>query len=681
MSKEIMVEGLFPAEIEKTDIGYDARVWNRTYKMGNSPLFDSIISGGEELLAGPIRVVGLDGERPLVWNFRDETVDMGDTTIRKMVDDDESTEKRFIRATQSERFVLNTQYSVDYDGCAKCMLSVMPRGRSVAQGFGLGAKVDNSPRTLDRFWLEVPLKKSVAKFYQYLPTFHPEYHHVDPIENENISLGFVSNIFVGNEDVGLSLFFDSDKNWQVEDKDKYVEIIVNEDDVVLRFHLIDRDPDCWLNKGGNGMGLLPIVFEFGVQATPVKPFPKNPFKEHNLHIDCYKKVFIDYESFLFEKKSEDGEIMIDRIARLGVDTLYLHEKWNDLQHSVDLTEETANRLVHIIDEAHKRGIKVIPYFGYELSSLSPMYHPDYAKYRKIRNERCMNQEDSWYRYPWQRATYVCNSSEYGEYFLNGIDKLMTKYGFDGIYLDGTLLSPPCINEAHGCGYRDREGNLRPTYNVWKIRDFSEKLYEIVHRHGGIINFHASECMQTYNMAFVDSIWDGEVIQGPLLHGKVDEVPEVLFRCAYTGRNIGVPVQMLCYSNPPQWTFHQATANVLPFGILPKPVDVGEPLEEMDRIHKIYDAFPIEKAEWMPFYKNSVECEKDIIRTSYFECGNKVLAIIANMKNVPSGDVRIKFPFVIKSIVNAMTGESIEMQDSTIIVSFEKFDYLLLNIEK
>ena len=35
MGKEIMVEGLYLAKITKTDIGFDAEVWNRTYKCIN----------------------------------------------------------------------------------------------------------------------------------------------------------------------------------------------------------------------------------------------------------------------------------------------------------------------------------------------------------------------------------------------------------------------------------------------------------------------------------------------------------------------------------------------------------------------------------------------------------------------------------------------------------------------
>lgn len=683
MNQKIFVEGLFPTEADKTADGYNVRVWNRCYKIAKSPVFDSIMSGGEELLASSIRVVGKDGANPLVWDYTDETVDKGTTTVKKLEDGD-TLEKRFIRATQSERYVLDTFYSVDYDGCVRCRLSIMPRGGSVAAGFGLGVKKEQTPKTLDEFWLEIPLRKDAAKFYQYFPVTDAEYHHIDAIEGGSISLEFAANVFVGNDDRGLSVFFDSDKNWNPKDKSKAIEIVTGDDEVVLRYHLLDSDPVIWRDKGENGMGtgLLPISFEFGIQATPIKPFPQNPYKEHNLHMDCFKKVFVDYETFLFnqELKTDGDETMMDRIERLGVNTLYLHEKWNDIQNSVDLTEESAARLKHIVDDAHSRGIKVIPYFGYELSSLSPLFNTDYRKYMRFVHEGMRTNASTWYRYPWQRAVPVCFASEYGDYFLNGIDRLMDKYGFDGIYLDGTLTAKWCINEEHGCGYRDEEGKLKPTYNVWKTREFARKLYEIVHKHGGTVNYHAAESLQTFVLTFVDSIWDGECIQIPFLHGKVDTVPEIRFRCAYAGRNIGIPVQMLCYSNPPEWTFHQATATTLAFGVLPKPVDIGEPLEEMTRIHKVYDAFPMENAHWKPFYENDVMCDNDLIRVSYFESGRKILAIIANMKNIPSGNVKIKFPFALKNVTDSITGEKLKTIDNSIEVSFDKFDYLLVDIE-
>ena len=61
----------------------------------------------------------------------------------------------------------------------------------------------------------------------------------------------------------------------------------------------------------------------------------------------------------------------DELKEKGVTTLILHEKWNKSQNWFELSEFTRRQLVTITDECHKRGIKVLPYFGYELSILSP----------------------------------------------------------------------------------------------------------------------------------------------------------------------------------------------------------------------------------------------------------------------------------------------------------------------
>ena len=78
-----------------------------------------------------------------------------------------------------------------------------------------------------------------------------------------------------------------------------------------------------------------------------------------------------------------------------------------------------------------------------------------------------------------------------------------------------------------------------------------------------------------------------------MQGNVTEIPEGHFRSVFTGRNFGVPGYMLCYSNPPVWTFDQALAQSIIFGIMPKANDAGEPLELMSEFWKFTDNFPIE----------------------------------------------------------------------------------------
>jgi hypothetical protein len=42
-------------------------------------------------------------------------------------------------------------------------------------------------------------------------------------------------------------------------------------------------------------------------------------------------------------------------------------------------------------------------------------------------------------------------------FVDGIKNLLDTFDFDGIYIDGMMYPKGCMNEEHGCGYRDENG--------------------------------------------------------------------------------------------------------------------------------------------------------------------------------------------------------------------------------
>ena len=60
---------------------------------------------------------------------------------------------------RSSRFLFNTSLVAEYDGMMDWGLTVVPHGKWVAQEFGL-EKADMELHTLERLWLEIPLKKS-----------------------------------------------------------------------------------------------------------------------------------------------------------------------------------------------------------------------------------------------------------------------------------------------------------------------------------------------------------------------------------------------------------------------------------------------------------------------------------------------------------------------------------------
>ncbi len=672
MKRKLEASTLCPITLNTDGIKKEINVWNRKYTLSDSPLLSSIISNGQELLASPMRLVGTENGKELV---------ISDVKSCFMHGEDGYSASA-CQYMQTPRFIINTTLTAEYDGCMDWHVTVATHGPTVAQAFGL-AQSDKGDRLLTRLWLEIPLKKECAISYQYAPIVKPlingeypdtapELCHIGEMPSHSLTLPFVHQVFLSNDSAGFAVFFESDENWQPESKDRVIECVREDDCVILRLRLLDSEPVSWYDKGNNGgHNLMPLSFRIGMQATPVKPFPADPYKERNVHIDCFKKIPQSYEEFLFKPFEDTDEIVIDRIKRLGVNTLYIHEKWNDIQNSPFLTEDSANRLKLIVSEAHKRGMKVIPYFGYEISSLSPRYSEDYLY---------SDMKWHWYRYPWQRAPQVCYNSGWQDIFVEQLEKIMDEFGFDGLYLDSITTCRACKNEKHGCGYRDREGNLHETYPVFAVRKLMKRLCEMVERRGGTICTHSSGNFAMATMAFSHCFWDGETVQCQFLNGTLQRAPEGYYRSMYTGRNIGLPINMLCYSNPPKWTFRQAMSNALPYGIIPKPVDVGEPLEDMSRLWNVLDGFSVADARWMPYFNNAVKVSSDAVRFSYYEREGQMLAFVANMVNEPSGKVSIELPIKVKQITDAISGELITDDTACFSLELGGFDHKILKIK-
>jgi len=638
-----------PVKVTEDGNNVGTHVWGRDYTSGSKSFLESVVSQGDELLAGPVRFVGTEEGTECVW----------DDWKNFLMADFDDVHANVSSTVKSEQFVINTSMKVEYDGCIDTSLIIMPRGQLLIEK-QRGERNKQYGFKLERLWMEIPFKPECAKYFQ---QFSVESIHKPSFESaglitEDIQLPFQEQVLISNDKTGFIIFFESQKNFEPFYNDKAFEIIKKDNEVVLRIRFFDEEPTYWRDciTASGRENLFPIMFRFGMMATPIKPIPKTVFKEKAVHIDCYKKILNDYEEFLSSPFEGTDEITFDRLERLGVNTLYLHEKWNDMQNSPVLTARTARRIRYIVKEAHDRGIKVVPYFGYEMSTLAPYYVEKYDTDSTKMTEA--NSSWHWYRVPEQKATQVCQKSDWSEFFTDHIEKLIDEYNFDGVYLDGTPFVRPCLNTAHGCGVVDPNGKLHVTYPVWGTRKTMKKLYEIiVEKRGGIINCHAGSTFNLAALAFCTSLWDGEAFQWELMEGKITTLPDDYFRGLYSGRNIGLPIYMLCYLRPPVWDFEMALSTSLPFGIIPKSNDAGEPLEKMSEIWKIYDAFDAENAEWVPYYsdvKPKIKCSDDRFVAGAYQYENKLLGIVASFSKEYEGEFEVECAF--RNIKNARTGE-------------------------
>ncbi len=657
-----------PLVSEETDDGIIITVYGRTYTATASSPFASIRSKGLELLSAPMRFV-------LREDGKDAIVDKGFTHF--LMEGATEAEADFLSTAESDQFILNLATHVEFDGCCDISLTIVPRGRTVAQCYGMEAMKPYKYH-LDRLWIEIPLTHEAAKYFQ----FYPHIKDSDVLSSggelcEAMALPHREQVLLTGEQAGLLVCSDSENGWLPLGRDNAIELLPNEDGVILRMRLIDAEPPAWRDATTYRFDLDPLTFRFGLMATPVKPMPEHPFSERAVHIDCYKKIPEDYCDFLASPFGDTGVVTYDRLRDLGVNTLYIHEKWNDLQNSTRLTTKTAKRLRTIISECHSRGIKVIPYFGYEMSTLAPYYRED--RDESWRFDGPLGRA-GWYRQPAQRNTRICQNSNYAKRFAKEIDELMTEYGFDGVYLDGTAHVWPCENAAHGCGFTDENGVRHATYPVWATRETMKALSEVVcEKHGGIINCHALSAFNLPALSFTTSLWDGEIFQSGFLHGKINSLPDGYFRALYTGRNIGIPIFLLTYLNPPLWDFHMALSTALPFGILPKVNDAGEPLEMISKIWEVFDRFGVEEAEWIPYYgeEHPVTANAEEAKISVWRRGGKLLVVVASTDR--DTDVNVSLSFPNKNLRNAITGEPIS-ENGQATLFLNGFDFYLIEAE-
>lgn len=618
-------------------------VWGRSYTFGANGMPNSLISNGKELLAAPMRLVGIEEGEEIAWD-----TNYPDNESESFVQSRSEEAVTICGAMQSTRFVADMVFTIERDGAVKAECKLMPRGKTVAQVFSL-AGFKPVAYKLDRLWLEIPLKAEALHLFSMLP--NGKFIFADGTESEmketstggavpakDASMPFKALLWLGNDNCGFGWSAENDRNWQPADPSKAIELVHDGDILVLRIHLLDSHPRDWTEPPEKGMyAYKPVTFAFGFMATPVKQFPKYPYADNTLHIDCFVKIKGNYIDFLAQNNR------YDRLVEKGVKTLILHEKWNKSQNWSELSEFTEHQIRTIVSECHKRGIRVLTYFGYEISSMATAWSEisdDVAQTDKG------EKRGGWYRVPFQRDYVVCYNSSYQQKFLDGVERLMDSCHTDGVYLDGTSTPRYCDNMAHGCGWRDWDGTLRGSYPISAIRHMFQKLSDIVHSRGGIINVHGYACMNFMAAPYIDVFWFGENLQFQYIKGNYADMPLDYFRAEYTGRNVGVPVEFLAYENRPKWNFENGVAVASIHGILPRPNDIEHPLDVMAPIWKIVNQFPIAQSTWHPYWENAAKVSDARIKVSYYryvDVGGNV-SLLAFCANTTHDDVEATVTF-------------------------------------
>ncbi|MFH0920323.1 MAG: glycoside hydrolase domain-containing protein, partial [Fibrobacterota bacterium] len=239
--------------------GHSVFVWGREYQFGQLPFPAQIVNQGKTMLSAPIQLKLVTDQGEIKWE---------DSKLEIVSETDIKAKLRITNT--SPRIKMVGDMEVEFDGLVRVDLSFIPK----------------EPVIIQRLVIQMPVKEEDALYLKALKMFPDKfgwyaaclYEGAKGNKTDLFDISktwffsakgwvwendFMHYVWVGGDETGLSVTFDSDKNFQSK---KYVVVANKAGAKELEFNLIDSPYSL----------KEPISYTLALHATPVKSLPSNP---------------------------------------------------------------------------------------------------------------------------------------------------------------------------------------------------------------------------------------------------------------------------------------------------------------------------------------------------------------------------------------------------------------------
>ncbi len=613
-----------PVTASKTEF----RCLGRKTELGEFLLPVQIFAQKTALLAGPIRVVST----PNIF----ASLKINSRGVTRSSD----SAKWEYNAENSDVSVLTTMKG-DCDGFCWYEIEITPR----------------RPIMIKSLALEIP---RVAQTARYLHTASYNWSNLSqglPELGGKWVGGFTPYIWLGDEERGLAWCAESNEGAKLRDPSRALAIETFKDTVLFRNTWIDHDE----------LITAPIILRFGLQASPVKPVSFEWRAKARILHD------IHYESMV---PGADGRCELDRLSEGGAKTVVIHDSWT--KYFGQMAPADAKKFCDLIAACHQRKLRLLVYVGYGIARTAPELQGKHDEWSVVP----LIPWDPSYKPETRGFDATCPRSGWADWLVAGTEKLFTDYKLDGLYFDGTSEAWICHNQAHGCGWKDAQGNLHGAHPVLSARSLMRRIADTVHRHrsDAILDAHMSSNFTLPTLSFCDSIWNGEQFEGHAAAEKF-QVPLHAFRTEFMGWAHGLDAEFLCYENRP-FTFDEAITLAWLHGVEVRPYPQN--LSKVTPIWRAMDRFGIKTADWRPYWKNPVAtADSETVKVSGWSRRGKTLLFVSHLQRTPE-KIRLRIDSA-KTGLNkiklkdALTNEDLGSVDNEVELSFSGMNYRLLEV--
>ena len=630
--------------------------WGRTYQWDNSSVLpSSIVSGGNELLAGPITVYatigGVSYALPLNnFTFTHQANERVEITAQSV----------------ASSVAVNATITIDFDGFMWCILQFSEPSGLVQ---------------ITALRVDVPMQRVQAKYRQ--DNTSTGFGLIP--DNANVNLGWLTGTngeyrnfyhWFGNEERGLGFAYSTLQYWKPTIVTNFCTFLSRPTTATYRMNLL-QSPAL-----ANG-----LVYKFGIQATPIKPLPA------------------DYHSML-----GDFAVYGSSVSQLGdyVDMIPIAPQAENSGIGCNIfpglndPENWTSCLVNPVSVAHSKGQAVgVAMCPQKLSSTIPNLGTYLSEWRCVPEQSLL----------WDEIENYDNcpaADSMVDYFVYYWKQQIQQYNIDVLYFDGWLGAWPCKNVLHdGCGYVDEYGQRQETVPLLEARTAMMRVATMLEdtvssNYIPVPSAPSRSEFPSYHfmihswttvppiMGFGTSWLTGEYLWNDVVGNPDASYAQLLgfdkLRARSISNNWGVPNfwdAVLADTSDGHLT-KMLFAWMLPHGNPIFYLSMMNASLTLD-VYNVMKSFETRKAIFTPAWRtnNSIEVVTPVsqdILVATWEANGQVLSVISNVNGVNSANITLKWvKSYIPKLVDALTGQAIpfDANTKTFQLSIGKEDFKLI----
>lgn len=564
-TEDVVLPPWTPMELHGTTV----RCWGREYDFAQGPLPSGIVSGGEQLLTGPISLSVTAGGKAVVWQVDGPRSTLSEAGTR--VDQQ--------GRLSSDSIECRVDSWCEYDGLLWTEISAQHAA------------------DVQRVSVEIPVRAPRAIYrHRYGAAWNTSEVTGNLPEGTGVveKSAFIPFYWLGDNDRGLFWFTESDEMWPNRAAENAVEVERRGDTVILRLNVLVEGqtlPDGW-------------KLAFGLQATPVKPIPRD-WRRHRLGPGRPSTV-----SIIWPTPERDS------LKYFGY------------------PEATEPEVFQArVDGLHGQGIKVVPYLCLTYVSEAA---PEWTFFR---DGWAMGPVDAGSgdvaRYGAGFAQASPLGEDYADFIIWKSREFIEQYGIDGLYHDQTHPYTSARLEA-GVGY-ERDGKRYPTFPLLAFRDLYRRMYAVIKSRAEetFTMAHMSGKVSIPILAYDDSYLDGEHFRGLIKDSYMDLFSLDTFRAEFMGRQWGIMPYFLPEFRPPYDTQVEPTRGLMGL-LMIHDVNVWAIWCNADVINEAFaalDEFGYVDADFIPYFDPDPPAAtelQDVYASAYRRADGAVLLIVANV---------------------------------------------------